>query len=134
MALTPTTPVACPAIDQLSPEELLRTASLFASDPDLPFLVDPDAQESLWVELDSTPDLNIWLLSWPAEHTTIGMTTASPPANGTHPDRQEHPIDAIDALEYQPQSLRARCRGHRWRRPCRPRPGEGTLQHHDGDD
>jgi hypothetical protein len=75
MALTPTTPVACPAIDQLSPAELLRTASLFASDPDLPFLVDPDAQESLWVELDSTPDLNIWLLSWPA---------------GTHNDWHDH--------------------------------------------
>lgn len=66
MALTPTPPVARPTIDQLSPAELLRTARLFASDPDLPFLVDPDKVESLWIELDSTPDLNIWLLSWPA--------------------------------------------------------------------
>jgi predicted metal-dependent enzyme (double-stranded beta helix superfamily) len=66
MALTPPPTVACPAIERLSPAELLRTASLFAADPDLPFLVDPDREESLWVELDSTPDLNIWLLSWPA--------------------------------------------------------------------
>ena len=65
MALTPTPTLASPAIDQLSPAELLRTASLFASDPDLPSLVDPDEEESRWVELDSSPYLNIWLLSWP---------------------------------------------------------------------
>ncbi len=65
MALTPTVTLASPAMDQLSPAELLRTASLFASDPDLPFLVDPDEEESRWVELDSNPYLNIWLLSWP---------------------------------------------------------------------
>jgi predicted metal-dependent enzyme (double-stranded beta helix superfamily) len=65
MALTPTPALASPAIDQLSPAELLRTASLFASDPDLPFLVDPGEEESRWVELDSSPYLNIWLLSWP---------------------------------------------------------------------
>jgi hypothetical protein len=65
MTLTPTRTLASPVIDQLSPAELLRTASLFASDPDLPFLVDPDEEASRWVELDSTPDLNVWLLSWP---------------------------------------------------------------------
>ena len=65
MALTPTSTLASPAIDQLSPAELLRTASLFASDADLPFLVDPDEEESRWFELDSGPYLNIWLLSWP---------------------------------------------------------------------
>src|SRR5450759_4186057 len=27
------------------------------------------------------------------------------PADGAHPDRQEHPIDAVKALEYHPQSL-----------------------------
>ena len=65
MALNPTSASASPAIDQLGPE-LLRTASLFASDPGLPFLVDPDEKEARWVELDSSPDVNIWLLSWPA--------------------------------------------------------------------
>jgi hypothetical protein len=28
-------------------------------------MVDPDGSESSWVELDSSPDLQIWLLSWP---------------------------------------------------------------------
>jgi predicted metal-dependent enzyme (double-stranded beta helix superfamily) len=66
MALTPTPTWASPAIDQSSPSELLRTACLFASDPGLPFLVDPDEEAARWVELDSSPDLNIWILSWPA--------------------------------------------------------------------
>jgi len=65
MALTPTPSLAPSAIEQLSPAQLLRTASLFAADPDLPFLVDPDEKRSCWVELDSGPHLNIWLLSWP---------------------------------------------------------------------
>ena len=52
-------------IDQFSPAQLLRTARLFASDPELASMVDPDESESSWVELDSTPDLQIWLLSWP---------------------------------------------------------------------
>jgi len=65
MALTPTPTVDSPAIDQLSPVELLHTAALFASDPELPFLVDPDEGESRWVELDSSSYVSIWLLSWP---------------------------------------------------------------------
>lgn len=65
MTLTPTPTVACPAIERLSPAELLRIAIRFAADPGLPLLVDPDEHESVWVELDSTPDLNAWLLSWP---------------------------------------------------------------------
>jgi hypothetical protein len=28
--------------------------------------VDPDEKESRWVELDSSPQVHIWLLSWPA--------------------------------------------------------------------
>jgi Cysteine dioxygenase type I len=65
MALTPAPMLGSPGIDQLSPAQLLRTARLFASDPELPFLVDPDEKESRWFELDSGPYLNIWLLSWP---------------------------------------------------------------------
>lgn len=64
MALTPSPTLASPAID-LSAAGLLRTASLFAADPDLPFLVDPDEEESRWVELASSADLDVWLLSWP---------------------------------------------------------------------
>jgi hypothetical protein len=65
MALIPTRTLASCAIAQLSPAELLRIASIFASDPGLPFLVDPDGEGSVWVELDSSPDVNVWLLSWP---------------------------------------------------------------------
>jgi Cysteine dioxygenase type I len=53
-------------IDRFSPEQLLRTARLFASDPDLTSLIDHQSGERRWVELDSSPYLQIWLLSWPA--------------------------------------------------------------------
>ena len=66
MALTPAPTMGSPGIDQFSPAQVLRTARLFASDPALPSLVDPDDKESRWVELDSSPYLQIWLLSWPA--------------------------------------------------------------------
>jgi len=65
MALTPTRALASPTMNQLNPAELLRRARIFAADPGLPFLVDPDEDEARWVELDSSPSLNIWLLSWP---------------------------------------------------------------------
>lgn len=64
-----------PVIDQFSPAQLLRTARLFASDPELRSMVDPDDEKSSWVELDSGPDLQIWLLSWPP---------------GTHNDWHDH--------------------------------------------
>lgn len=75
MALTPAPTLASPGIDQLSPAQLLRTARLFAADPALPSLVDPDEEEARWIELDSSPDLQIWLLSWPT---------------GTHNDWHDH--------------------------------------------
>ncbi len=65
MALIPAPTLGSPGVDQLSPAHLLRTARLFASDPALRTLVDPADEESRWVELDSNPDLEIWLLSWP---------------------------------------------------------------------
>lgn len=65
MTVTPVPTLGSPGIDQLTPAQLLRTARLFASDPGLPLLVDPDEKESRWVELDSGPHVNVWLLSWP---------------------------------------------------------------------
>jgi predicted metal-dependent enzyme (double-stranded beta helix superfamily) len=65
MALTPSPTMGSPGIDELSPAQLLRTARLFASDPTLPTLVDPDELESRWLQLDSSPYLDVWLLSWP---------------------------------------------------------------------
>lgn len=66
MARTTAPPLGSPGIDQFSPAQLLRTARLFASDPALPSLVDPHSGHSQWVELDSSPHLQIWLLTWPA--------------------------------------------------------------------
>jgi predicted metal-dependent enzyme (double-stranded beta helix superfamily) len=63
-ALAPT--LGSPGISRFSPAQLLRTARLFASDPELPTLVDQDSRQRRWVELDSSPYLQIWLLSWPA--------------------------------------------------------------------
>jgi quercetin dioxygenase-like cupin family protein len=66
MSHAPTHTLGSPGIDRFSPAQLLRTARLFASDPELPSLVDHHCGERRWVELDSSPYLQIWLHSWPA--------------------------------------------------------------------
>lgn len=66
MTLAPANTSGSPGIDRFSPAQLLRTARLFASDPELPSLVDHQSGERRWVELDSSRYLQIWLLSWPA--------------------------------------------------------------------
>src|SRR5665811_524199 len=66
MTLAPARTLGSPGIDRFSPAQLLRTAQLFASDPQLTSLVDHQSGERRWVELDSSPYLQIWLLSWPA--------------------------------------------------------------------
>jgi predicted metal-dependent enzyme (double-stranded beta helix superfamily) len=70
--LTPASapPLGSAGIDQFSPAQLLRTARLFASDPELPDLVDRHGDEQREVELDSGPYLQIWLRSWPAGSKT----------------------------------------------------------------
>jgi Cysteine dioxygenase type I len=65
MTLAPASTLGSPGVDRFSPAQLLRTAHLFASDPNLPDLVDHPSGERLWVELDSSPYLQIWLLSLP---------------------------------------------------------------------
>ena len=65
MTLAPATTSGSPGIDRFSSAQLLRTARLFASDPELPNLVDLQSGKRRWVELDSSPYLQIWLLSWP---------------------------------------------------------------------
>jgi hypothetical protein len=66
MTLAATHTLGSPGIDRFSPAQLLRTARLFASDPELTTLIDHQSGERRWVELDSSPYLQIWLLSWPA--------------------------------------------------------------------
>lgn len=57
-------------VDHFTPAQLLRTAQLFATDPELPSLIDPASGERQWRKLAQTPYLQIWLLSWPVGTTT----------------------------------------------------------------
>ena len=66
MTLAPARTLGSAGIDRFSPAQLLRTARLFASDPELTTLIDHQSGERRWLELDSSPYLQIWLLSWPA--------------------------------------------------------------------
>jgi quercetin dioxygenase-like cupin family protein len=66
MTIAPSNTLGTAGIDRFSPAQLLRTARLFASDPELSNLVDHQSGERRWVELDSSPYLQIWLLCWPA--------------------------------------------------------------------
>jgi quercetin dioxygenase-like cupin family protein len=70
MTIAPSTKLGSAGIDWFSPAQLLRTARLFASNPELPTLVDHQSEQRRWVELDSSPYLQIWLLSWPAGSET----------------------------------------------------------------
>jgi len=65
MALTPAPALGSSGLDQLSLAQLMRTARLLAADPELPGRLDPRSRESQWVELESGPELQAWLLSWP---------------------------------------------------------------------
>ncbi|WP_427383367.1 cysteine dioxygenase [Janibacter sp. G56] len=59
-----------PGISHFTPTQLLRTAHLFARDPDLADLVGLDPTERRRHELASTRDLQMWLISWPVGATT----------------------------------------------------------------
>lgn len=49
---------------------LLQALREHAAEPDLDQLVDVHATERRWLELASTPDLQVWLISWPPGATT----------------------------------------------------------------
>jgi quercetin dioxygenase-like cupin family protein len=66
MATTRGPELAPAGVDRFSPDQLLRIARLCASDPALLSMVDPQDEESRWIELESSPDHHVWLLSWPA--------------------------------------------------------------------
>ena len=65
-----TTTAGTPGVNHFTRNQLLRTARLFASDPDLSELVDLDADERTRHRLDATAHLEIWLLGWPAGSST----------------------------------------------------------------
>lgn len=59
------TAAGTPGISRFTTQQLLRTARLFATDPELGTLADKTARQRQWHLLDATPHLQIWLLSWP---------------------------------------------------------------------
>lgn len=59
-----------PGISRFTTQQLLRTARLFATDPELGALIDRTAPQRHWHLLDSTPHLQIWLLAWPPGTST----------------------------------------------------------------
>ena len=59
-----------PGVNRFTRNQLLRTARLFATDPDLRDLVDLDTTERTWHRLDATDHLEIWVLGWPVGSST----------------------------------------------------------------
>ena len=68
--MTVVTTAGTPGVNRFSRNQLLRTARLFATDPDLHRLVDQSATERTWHRLDATAHLEIWLISWPVGTST----------------------------------------------------------------
>jgi predicted metal-dependent enzyme (double-stranded beta helix superfamily) len=68
--MTAITTTGTPGINRFSPNQLLRTARLFATDPELSDLVDLRATGRQWRRLDATEHLEIWVLAWPAGSST----------------------------------------------------------------
>ena len=68
--MTVITTAGTPGVNRFTRNQLLRTARLFATDPELDRLVDLDASERTWRRLDATDHLEIWLVSWPVGTTT----------------------------------------------------------------
>lgn len=59
-----------PGVNRFTRNQLLRTARLFATDPELPRLVDLSATERTWHRLDATDHLEIWVIGWPVGSRT----------------------------------------------------------------
>ena len=57
-------------LTSLTAPSLLEALRDLAADPDLPALIRPDAVERRWVEVPIGPDLQAWLISWPAGTST----------------------------------------------------------------
>ncbi len=68
--MTAITTAGTPGINRFTRSQLLRTASLFATDPELEGLVDADTRERTWRRLDATDHLEIWLVRWPVGTST----------------------------------------------------------------
>jgi len=101
MTLAPIDTSGSPGIDRFSSAQLLRTARLFAADPELSSLVDHQSGERRWVELDSSLYLQILLLCWPTgtetgwpDHTMSAGAFLT--VSGTLSEQTSHGHDRID--------------------------------------
>ena len=68
--MTAITTAGTPGVNRFSRSQLLRTARLFGTDPDLRHLVDLTSGERTWRRLDATHHLEIWVIAWPAGSRT----------------------------------------------------------------
>ena len=68
--MTVITTAGTPGVNRFTRSQLLRTAQLFATDPDLDRHVDLGATERTWHRLDATEHLEIWLIAWPVGTST----------------------------------------------------------------
>lgn len=68
--MTVITTAGTPGINRFTRSQLLRTAALFATDPDLDRHVDLGSRERTWHRLDATEHLEIWLIGWPVGTST----------------------------------------------------------------
>ena len=60
---------ALPGVSSFTPVQLLRVATLFAADPDLPALLPARAEDPSgrrWYQLAETHPLQLWVIEWPA--------------------------------------------------------------------
>ncbi len=68
--MTAITTAGTPGVNRFTRNQLLRTAQLFATDPELERQVGLDATERSWRRLDATDHLEIWLIRWPVGSST----------------------------------------------------------------
>ncbi|MEP6856661.1 MAG: cysteine dioxygenase family protein [Pedococcus sp.] len=68
--MTAITTAGTPGVSRFTRSQLLRTAQLFATDPDLERQVDVDATDRTWRRLDATAHLEIWVVRWPVGSST----------------------------------------------------------------
>lgn len=57
-------------VNRFTRSQLLRTARLFSTDPELRDVVDLTSTERTWHRLDATEHLEIWVIGWPVGSST----------------------------------------------------------------
>lgn len=68
--MTTITTTGTAGVNRFTRSQLLRTARLFATDPELRDIVDLTGSERTWHRLDATEHLEIWVIGWPVGSST----------------------------------------------------------------